>query len=143
MQETLSQVAARLTLPLLAQIAPGNASFGQVEYMVEANAFTRDALRSAWGHRVSWMAESGGDCTVRLGQLIGHHITAEVKFVRLNGRLVMFYSPTSRLVDYNMVDTFVADVRKLAATARPQSTPVGKCDANDFHSCVHSCRTGE
>lgn len=143
MQETLSQIAARLTPPLLAQVAAGNPYFGQVEYMVEANDFTRDALRNAWGHRISWQPENGGDCSVRLGLLIGVHIMVEVRFARLNGKLVMFYAPISRLVDYNMVDTFVADVRKLAAQARPHSTPAGHCSANDFHSCVHFCRTGE
>ncbi|MFA7341246.1 MAG: hypothetical protein WC028_30970 [Candidatus Obscuribacterales bacterium] len=138
MTETLTEVAARLRVARLADIAPDDPRFAQVEYMVEADNFVYHTLWSTWHESIKWQPDAAGRM-VGLGILIGRNVNVEVRFARLNGHMVMFYYPCSQLVDYTMVDSFIEDVRKLGLAARPGSEPAGKSDATAFHNCVHFC----
>lgn len=136
MTESLSEVAARFRIARLAEIAVNDARFSQVEYMVEADDFAYHALWGAWNERVTWQEEGPGRM-VGLGILIGRPVNVDVRFARINGRLVMFYWGSSTLVDNDMVETFAGEVRKLAQGANPQRQPAGKTDATNFAHCVN------
>lgn len=138
MHESLSEVAARLRIPRLADIAPQVPHFANVEFMVEADSFAQQALWSMWQEGITWNSDTSAR-TVGLGILIGRNVTVEVRFARLNGHMVMFYNANSDLVDRTMVNTFVEDVRKLGLAARPGSTPAGQTDPTNFHTCVQHC----
>lgn len=140
MHESLSDVAARFRIPRLAEIAPNDPRFALVEFIVAADDFSQQALWSMWQEGITWDSDTTRT-TVGLGILIGRNVTVEVRFARLNGHMVMFYNGNSDLVDHGMVNTFVEDVRKLALAARPGSTPAGKTDATNFHTCVAHCAT--
>lgn len=139
MHESLSEVAARFRIPRLAEIAPLDPRFAQVEFIVAADDFSQQALWSMWQDGITWDSDTTRS-TVGLGILIGRNVTVEVRFARLNGHMVMFYNGNSDLVDHTMVNTFVEDVRKIALAARPGSVPAGKTDASNFHTCVHFCK---
>ncbi|CAN5194152.1 hypothetical protein BH11CYA1_BH11CYA1_23520 [soil metagenome] len=138
MHESLSEVAARLRIPRLADIAPNEPCFAQVEFAVEADRFAQQALWSMWQEGITWDSDTSAR-TVGLGILIGRNVTVEVRFARLNGHMVMFYNGNSDLVDRTMVNSFVEDVSKLALAANPGSSPAGKTDATNFHNCVRHC----
>jgi hypothetical protein len=136
MTESLSEVAARFRIARLAEIAVNDSRFSQVEYMVEADDFAYQALWNAWHDRIDWQSDTSGRM-VGLGILIGRAVNVDVRFAHINGHLVMFYWGSSTLVDHDMVERFVADVRKLAAEANPGRKPAGKTDAANFVQCVH------
>lgn len=139
MYETLSEVAARLRIPQLADIAPNDPRFAQVEFMVEADDFAYQTLKSHWRATINW--ESDDSVTlVGLGILIGRNVNVNARFACLNGRRVMFYNSCSDLVDYNMVETFIGDVRKLGQTSRPESERAGNTDAIRFQDCIAFCQ---
>lgn len=138
MHESLSEVAARFRIPRLAEIAPLDPRFAQVEFIVAADDFSQQALWSMWQEGITWDSDTSR-LTVGLGILIGRNVTVEVRFARLNGHMVMFYNGNSDLVDHTMVSSFVEDVRKLGLSARPGSAPADKTDATNFHTCVHYC----
>ena len=139
MHESLSEVAARFRIPRLAEIAGDDPRFAQVEFIVAADDFSQQALWGMWQEGITWDSDTSR-LTVGLGILIGRNVTVEVRFARLNGHMVMFYNSNSDLVDHNLVNTFVEDVRKIALAARPGSAPADKTDASNFHTCVHFCK---
>lgn len=139
MHESLAEVAARFRIARLADIAPNDPRFAQVEYIVEADDFAQHALWNSWHEAIKWEADSSARL-VGLGILIGRNVTVEVRFARLNGHMVMFYNGNSDLVDHTMVGSFVEDVRKLGLAARPGSAPAGSTDASNFHTCVQFCK---
>jgi hypothetical protein len=51
-------------------------------------------------------------------------------WVRIDGHVVMFYEPTSRLVDWQKVDAWLAK----------EYPEVPKCDAQNFHNCLIAIR---
>jgi len=135
---TLSQVAARFRLPLLAEIAQNDPRFGQVKYVMEADAFTYDALKEKWCEALSWQCEESGPL-VGLGQLIGHNLAVETRFAHLSGHMVLFYTPKGNLIDRNKVEDFAAAVCTISSLARPGSQVASLCQAGKFQHFVCQC----
>ena len=85
-------------------------AFRVVEYMFEATDFEQNALWERWHtHIVSWDERPNVDLPSiqTVGRLAGHDINVQFTWVRLNGHLVGFYDPCSRVVDHTMVDEWV------------------------------------
>ena len=77
MHESLSEVAARFRIPRLAEIAPLDPRFAQVEFIVAADDFSQQALWSMWQEGITWDSDTSR-LTVGLGILIGRRTWPDI-----------------------------------------------------------------
>ena len=56
----------------------------------------------------------------------------------INGLRVLFWNATSQLVDYKMIEDYL---EKHCNPMEHDSTRRAKCDADNFHSCLHYSRS--
>lgn len=72
-----------------------------------------------YGHQVG---------ALKVGRKV-HPVVVAVSFAILDGSLVAFYEPTSRVVDYDMVEAWVKAESPAYASGK-------KCNADNFHHCL-------
>lgn len=115
-------------------------------FLVEASQSERHNL---W---VDYSTESdrpmNRECTVRWQQLTGELATigtytkrpicVSISWVRINGFIVMFYEPTSELVDWRMVKKWLADEYKHVPMWDGSRSP--QCDSANFKHCINHIR---
>ncbi len=76
------------------------------EFVVEADEFARFQLNRQWHEKVDW--EFDPRCyKVDIGTFAGFPVTLNLQFTKLNGKRIMFYSPSSQVVDYEMIDQWL------------------------------------
>ena len=88
------------------------------------------------------------ECTVRWQQLTGELATiglyckrpicVSVSWVRINGFVVMFYEPTSELVDWRVVKKWLAE--EYAHVPKWDGSRTPQCDAMNFSHCLSHTR---
>jgi len=108
--------------------------FDDVVYRVEANSFEyislwkeNDNLPEGHHMKVKWEEDAPGFWK-EIGRLAGYPICVECFFTKLNGKRVVFFDPTSRVVDWDIVQKWVKE-------QCPEGTP--KCDAMNFGHCIN------
>lgn len=110
-------------------------------FIVEANSFEQQTLwerhakstmsrgNFAWEQMDGWL--------VTVGKLHGRSICISTYWIKIEGRLIMFWHPTSALVDHKMIDnwpdehfhgTYDKGLRRAS------------CDANNFHCCLSAIK---
>lgn len=86
------------------------------------------AARSGLGSRVRWLPHLDGDSAV-VGELAGRAVAIRVTWADIEGFLVMFWSPCSRVVDHDLChDWLKANVPAYVAGRNG--------DAASFHECL-------
>lgn len=68
-----------------------------------------------------------------VGEFHGFPVCISVNWVRINGVLVMFYEPVSRVVDREMVRDWL---KKTCCPRWDNNTREAHCDAANFHHCI-------
>lgn len=111
--------------------ATGAPEMERCGYAVEATDYERTALWSMFHERVRWECDSRGRL-VTIGELAGRPVAVCLTWATIEGRRVVFYETTSRVVDHDLVERWV---REHALTARAERT-----DASNFHNIVHAIR---
>lgn len=69
-----------------------------------------------------------------LGQLAGLPVCLHVRWLRINGVLVLFHEATSMVVDRRMVKKWVGEN---LAHCEDGDGRVARCDVANFHHCLH------
>lgn len=116
-------------------------SLKQAEYVVEATNTEQHLLWNKWFYRpdpsfpkIEW-EEITIDTGATVGELDGRPICLSIRFARINGVLVLFWHPTSQVVDYVQVDAWLkANVPAYTATTKGGRHP--RCDAANFGHCL-------
>lgn len=111
-------------------------------FCVEATSYEQLALWSNHSNEsehalyrktYDWEQLNPGSLTT-IGQYTRRPVCVNINYVRINGQVVMFYEPTSELVDWRMVrkwlDKEYAHVPKWDGSRRPH------CDAMNFGHCL-------
>jgi hypothetical protein len=82
-----------------------------VEFMVQATEFELRCLKETWQHQIfSWEYAPktlGLPETANLGSVAGVPITIDIIWVCVGGHVIGFYRPTSRIVDYDMIERWI------------------------------------
>lgn len=114
-----------------------------VRFAVEANSFEHMVLWEKNKERVKWEHVSSGFMPT-VGYVGERPVVLSVMFSILNGEVVLFYNPTSPMVDHNMIDAWLeANVYPHAneffkRCGHPDTARKPQTDAMNFHICVHS-----
>jgi len=101
-----------------------------VDYVVEANSFEQLTLWKDWNNRVEWE-----DCRGGFGVHVGDvgdlfPVWISLLVAKINGKVVLFWFPTSMVVDYEMCENYI----KRHTVNRSYRNLV---DAQNFHNVVH------
>lgn len=110
-------------------------------FIVEANRFEQHMLWEKYanntmsrGHLI-WKQMDGWLVTV--GKLYGRSICIDVFWYKIEGQLVMFWHPTSALVDHKMIDNWLDE--HFTGTY-DKGLRRASCDANNFHCCISAIK---
>lgn len=103
-------------------------------FVVEATHCEKQCFweQNSRSNRVKWEHVSMGYGhqvgTLKVGRKV-HPVVVAVSFAILDGSLVAFYEPTSRVVDYDMVEAWVKAESPAYASGK-------ECNADNFHHCL-------
>lgn len=101
-----------------------------VVYLVEATSYETLALWQRYHEETQWKSVTYGGPMFHIGALADRPVVLSVNICEILGRKVMFYNPTSQVVDWVMVEEFLE-------THWPT---VKRTEAMNFHAAVHRVR---
>jgi hypothetical protein len=126
----------------------------RTDFFVEANSFEESALWSKYVfdnpkrqgpfdnkdiNGMEWLQDTGG-----FGKTIGYigvgkkrPVTVHFSWYAIGDKYVCFYNPTSRFVDWTMVEKWIT---KHFPVKYDKGTRSAMTDANNFHNCYHFCQ---
>lgn len=117
----------------------------QAEYVVEATHDEQHLLWVAYYDRpdprmpkIEWESISTGTGAT-VGEIDGRPICLSIFFARINGVLVLFWEPTSQVVDYVQVEAWL-EKNVPAYTAETDGGRRPKCNTANFGHCLSFCR---
>lgn len=96
-------------------------------YAVEASDFEQLALWQESHERVPW-EHIGTGWLMTVGHVNRKPVCVATTWQRIHGQIVMFYEATSRMVDHEMVERWIAKHIGSGAEKR--------CNAMNFHLCL-------
>jgi hypothetical protein len=107
--------------------------YASVEYVVEANTFERHKLWEewAWGD-VQWKDGTSGSL-ITVGYMGDSPVVISILVANILGYDVIFWHPTSRVVDYQMIEAWLEKNVPVYQTKVAEH----KSDAMNFHNCIH------
>jgi hypothetical protein len=106
-----------------------------VVFVVEADSFARYQLNRMWCKKVAW--EFDPRChTINIGSFGGEPVNISLQFAVLNGNRIMFYSPSSPVANWDMIEKW------LLANCNPtrQGGIRAHVNAENFHQVVEFVR---
>ena len=77
------------------------------EYVVEATRYEEFALWKEFNNQIKWGDINFGGYGIYLGNVGNMPVMLSIRFQQLNNHLVMFYEPTSQMVDWRMVEEWI------------------------------------
>jgi hypothetical protein len=132
----------------MATLTEQNAKIAGSFYVVEATDFEALALWITWAKEgreknpnpyykdfpaVSWKQDNPGQLAT-VGYLSGHPVCISLSWNRLDGKSVMFWYATSRVVDHGMIDAWLT---KMSPAYRDGK----RCDPMNFGGCLDAVRS--
>ena len=105
-------------------------------FAVEASNFERHCLWNTHHEQVHWKSCNAG-YGVNIGKCAGMPVFVSVIFSVIDGHVVLFYEPTSQVVDWRMVEEWL---KTTVPCTWKDNHWVGKADANNFHLCLNALR---
>lgn len=107
--------------------------FAKTLFTVEANTFEISALRKEHGDY--WDDYNHCGRMIPIGFVDNKPVCFQVEWAKINGILVAFWSATSQVVDYKMIeDWFVLHCNPT------HNGRQSRCDAQNFHQCLSKTR---
>lgn len=115
--------------------------FLTTEYVVEANSFEQFSLWKEFSNEVEWR-QGGSGIMIQVGELGGmlqekRPVNISCYWNSINGMNVLFWYGCSQLVDYKMIEEWF---KNNCHIIEANSKRTAKCDADNFHQCVHYSR---
>lgn len=102
----------------------------KVVYIIEATSYEQLALWKDFKDLVNWKEVTRGGPVPCVGYLDDRPIHITMDIASIHGQHVLFYDPSSQVVDHEQVDAYLAK----------QWPGVRKTDAMNFHNCAHHCK---
>lgn len=86
--------------------------------------------------QLSW-EQSGGGSLVTVGYHCRQPVCISLSWCRIDGQIIMFWEPTSRVVNHEMIEKWLKEhfTRKY-----DQGTRWASCDANNFGHCLSAIK---
>ena len=110
-------------------------------FIVEANRFEQQSLWERYAYstmsRGDFIWEQMDGWLVTVGKLHGRPICIDVFWNKIEGQLVMFWHPTSALVDHKMIDNWLDE--NFHGTYN-KGLRRASCDAQNFHQCISAIK---
>ena len=116
------------------EYAPPDERFKRTFFLVEATAFERRMLWSEWAKELEWVDEPIGWLHT-IGMFARCPVVLSFTWSSIGGQLVVFWEPTSQVVDYRMIDLWLA---KYCPTLQKNGSANTRCDAENFGSCIRA-----
>jgi len=112
---------------------PVDPRFEDTEFLIEADDFAQHALWREWHDKVIWEQDSSG-LLYSVGELGGYPVTVSINWAKLNGHRVCFYSDSSRVVDWTMIEEWL---NKVCYPRWGNNSRHARTNATNFHHCIH------
>ncbi|MFZ2048766.1 MAG: hypothetical protein WAV25_00465 [Minisyncoccia bacterium] len=115
---------------------PDDPRFKETFFLVEATHFERMCLgkRDEWE---GWEEQSSG-YICQVGTLARRPVTVGVSWARIKGKLVGFWEAESQVVDYAMIEKWLD--KYWSPPKWDGGTRNARCNAMNFHHCIHAIR---
>lgn len=104
------------------------------KFAVEATGFERHMLWRDHHQRTSWEGHPAG-YGIELGKIGDMPVMLSTTFQAIDGHVVLFYHPTSQMVDYRMIEAWL---NKNVATKWDKGTRIARTNAMNFSHCLHA-----
>jgi hypothetical protein len=104
------------------------------KFAVEATGFERHMLWRDHHERISWEGNPAG-YGVQLGLIGDMPVMLSATFQAIEGHVVLFYHPTSQLVDHRMIDAWL---NENVLAKWDKGTRIAQTDAMNFSHCLHA-----
>lgn len=104
------------------------------KFAVEATGFERHMLWRDHHQAVSWEGNPAG-YGVQLGKVGDMPVMLSTTFQVIDGHVVLFYHPTSQLVDYRMIEAWL---KENVPAKWDKGTRIAQTDAMNFPHCLHA-----
>jgi len=124
------EVAADPRLRKVFAVVESNRNEDNLLWRMHAQEAHRHGLHLGDQHRVEWVQDTSG-LFIQVGTYAGKPVSMSLSFATLNGKLVVFFDPTSTLVCHDMIDTWLAE------HIAPRGD-VLRTDAANFHVVLHA-----
>lgn len=82
--------------------------FGEARLVVEASSFEHQALWKEFADKISWKQVLHGTIPT-VGHLEGKPVSVSIQFAVLEGHGVLFWHPTSVMVNYELIEAWLRD----------------------------------
>jgi hypothetical protein len=106
-------------------------------FVVQATSFELFSLWREWHEHIPM--EQDGRCFVYgIGQINKRPVCVEVSRYKIWDKWVLFYSSTSQLVDWEMIENWVEEKILTYTPKWDNSTRCSHTNAMNFHHCVHA-----
>jgi hypothetical protein len=113
-----------------------------VRFVVECTSFEALKLWEKYKEEAKW-EESLCGFMPQVGELCGRPVHICIRFVKIYGKVVMFYEAISQLVDYLQVDDWlIKNVFPHCGYDEDVGGRYPRTDAMNFHNCVHEMKEG-
>lgn len=110
--------------------------FGATKYIVEASSFEQMELWKRYNEELKWKEDLAG-LIITVGAIEDRPVVIHCTWAILLGSLVLFLEPTSKIVDYIMIeDWLVKHCNPIADCGKKQAY----CYAENFHDCIEEIR---
>lgn len=113
--------------------------FKEAQFFVEVTSFEKTVLKESFKKLISWEDDGYG-----YGYTVGYlkkgtkkmPVSIHVNCSTIGNKRVLFYEPTSVVVDYNMIENFL---EKNFPIKYDNGTRRAMTNASNFHNCYHFC----
>jgi hypothetical protein len=105
-------------------------------FIVEANSFEQFILWEKNHEKVKWIQIMDG-WLINVGEVNGRKCCLSVSWANIDNQLVMFYYPTSSIVDWRLIDEWLA---QNFSGKWDNNTRNADCDAQNFHLCLQAIK---
>lgn len=108
-------------------------------FFVEADSFSKSCLRKKYKDEVNWEFDDTG--FLRQVGNIGkktRQVTISFSFAKIFGKRICFYYPTSRFVDYYMIEKYIETNWPLKYDNNSRKS---MCDAETFYEAINYCKS--
>lgn len=102
--------------------------------VVEANSFEHLMLWQENHKRLNWSSHGSKGMWFQIGQFGGMPVCVSLHIDEIDGHRIVFYDPTSRVVDNEMVREWLNAI--LPASCRDKSARLNITDAMNFHNVL-------
>jgi len=94
-----------------------------VNLFVEAKDYERHSLWKEFHDKYKWIQDNSG-FGIQVGEILGNSVMVTFFFATINDALVCFYEPTSRYVDFVMVEDYIKNNFKAKVTDAMNFSPM-------------------